>query len=487
VTFEEAVASEETPDALEGLSWAAWWLEDAEKVFKARERAYSLYRSSGDATGDARMATWLAADHLDFHGAAAVASGWLCRAHRLLDPLELGPDHGWLAFHEGYIAYASGDTARARERAVVAAELGRLFGVADLEMLGLALDGATLVATAQVEEGMSYLDEATAAALAGEATIPISGAWACCFLVTACTAVLDYERAYKWCDRIAEFAERYGSRYMLAFWRGEYGAVHLARGRWSDAEALFEASLEDFSWSRPAWAGAPAAGLAELRRRQGKRTEAARLLDRAGRRARSAVLCRARLALDSGEPLQARERLERLLRQMPAQRRLDRAAILELLVHARIMRGEIDDAASALAELRDVEQLVGTAPLRASADLAEGLVMAAAGNHDRARALLEDAVDRFAASPSRLPGRDSSWRRACSPSVVPKRPSARQLRRCQPCSSWGPTPRPSGRSGSWAPLEAAAPRRPRSPSGSTTCSVCSPKGSRTARLPTGWW
>ena len=34
----------------------------------------------------------------------------------------------------------------------------------------------------------------------------------------------------EWCDRIAQFAERYGSRYMLAFCRAEYGAVHLWLG-----------------------------------------------------------------------------------------------------------------------------------------------------------------------------------------------------------------------------------------------------------------
>lgn len=219
--FEEALAREETPEACEGLSWAAWWLDDAEAVFRARECAYRLYKKSGDTASAARMATWLASDHLDFYGSAAVSSGWLRRAHRLLEPLDPGPDHGWLAFHEGYLAHAAGDTAGARERAAVAAELGRRFAVPDLEMLGLALEGATLVACAQVQEGMRCLDEATAAALEGEATIPISGAWACCFLVGACTAVLDYERASEWCDRIAEFAERYGSRYMLAFCRAE--------------------------------------------------------------------------------------------------------------------------------------------------------------------------------------------------------------------------------------------------------------------------
>jgi LuxR family transcriptional regulator, maltose regulon positive regulatory protein len=255
--FDEALADRETAEACEGLSWAAWWLDDAEAVFAARERAYRLYRGYGDPRGAARMATWLAVDQLDFHGAWSVAGGWLRRAHRLLDPLEPGPDHGWLAFHDGYVAHASGDTERTRELAASAAELGRRFGVEDLEMLGLALEGAALVASAQVQEGMRYLDEATAAALEGEATIPISSAWACCFLVSACTAVLDFERAFEWCDRIAEFAERYGSRYMLAFCRAEYGAVHLWRGRWSDAEADLTAAIDDYSRSRPAWAGGP--------------------------------------------------------------------------------------------------------------------------------------------------------------------------------------------------------------------------------------
>ncbi len=84
------------------------------------------------------------------------------------------------------------------------------------------------------------------------------------------------------------------------FCRAEYGAVALWRGRWDDAEALLEASIEDFSRSRPAWVGAPIVALAELRRRQGRAAEAVRLLDQAGPRV-SAQLCRARLALDRDE------------------------------------------------------------------------------------------------------------------------------------------------------------------------------------------
>jgi LuxR family maltose regulon positive regulatory protein len=392
--FRSALAREESPEALEGLSWAAWWLDDAEAVFDARERAYRLYRARGERASAARMATWLAADRLDFDGAVAVAGGWLRRARRLLDAIEAGPEHGWLAFHEGYIAHLAGDTARAEELGAQAAELGRRFDVPDLEMLGLALRGAVLVTCAQVEEGMRCLDEATAAAVAGEATIPISGAWACCFLVGACTAVRDYERAFAWCDRIAEFAERYGSRYMLAFCRAEYGAVHLWRGQWRDAEEMLEASLEDFSRSRPAMVGGPLVGLAELRRRQARAGEAALLVDQAGPSA-PAQLCRARLALDEGDARRAVDLVERLLRQVPAERRLDRAPALEHLVRARVAQGDLEEARTALESLREIERLVATEALRAFRELTEGVLEAACGNHEPARALLEDAVDRF--------------------------------------------------------------------------------------------
>ena len=79
-SFEQELEAGESAEALEGLSWAAWWLDDADTVFEARERAYRRYRERRDPASAARMATWLAADHLDFHGALAVASGWLGRA-----------------------------------------------------------------------------------------------------------------------------------------------------------------------------------------------------------------------------------------------------------------------------------------------------------------------------------------------------------------------------------------------------------------------
>jgi LuxR family transcriptional regulator, maltose regulon positive regulatory protein len=387
-----AFAAGESPAALEGLSWAAWWLDDADGVFDARERAFRLYRSEGDRAGAARMATWLGADALDFQGAGSVANGWLQRAHRLLDGVEPCPEHGWLAFHDGYIAYAGGDHASARDEAVTAAAIGRHFEVADLEMLGLALEGAALVASAEVAPGMQRLDEAGAIALTEETVIPISAAWTCCMLVGACTAVRDFDRAGEWCDRVAEFAARFGSRYMLGYCRSEYGAIALWRGRWDDAEALLDEAIEAFTRSRPPWVSGPLAGLAELRRRQGRREEAAALLERAGP-TRAVELCRARLALDVGDPTRAAELAERLRRRSEEQLAPAQADVLELLTRAAVAGGEFELAAEAAAELRALASHIATPPLHAAADLAAGRVEAARGEHARARTLLEDAVD----------------------------------------------------------------------------------------------
>jgi DNA-binding CsgD family transcriptional regulator len=392
--FERAIAELETPEALEGLSWAAWWQDDAEAVFRARTLAYRLYRAEGDSAGAARMATWLACDELDFNGAAAVASGWLRRAHRLLDGHEQLPEHGWLAFFDGYFASASDDVPRTLELARSTARIGRELGVPDLEMLGLALEGATLVSCAAVEDGMQCLDEATVAAVQGEAAIPIAGAWACCFLVTACAAVRDYERAFEWCDRIAEFADRYGSRYMLAFCREEYGAVHLCRGRWTEAERLLEASVEDFRRSRPAMSGGPLAALAELRRLQGRSEDVAALLEQAGA-SRASQLCVARQALDQGDTLRAVELMERLLRRLPEARRLQRAPALEILIRARAVRGELDEARASLETFDELTRLADTEAMSAARELARGRVAGAAGEHEQARIHFEDAVDRF--------------------------------------------------------------------------------------------
>jgi LuxR family transcriptional regulator, maltose regulon positive regulatory protein len=388
--FAAALAHEETAEALEGLSWASWWLDAGDAALAAREGAFSLYRRQGDRGGAIRMAAWLAADHIDFRGAFAVASGWFQRARRLARTIPPGVDHGWLDFHEGYIAFRQGDPDRSTALARRTSRLGRRFDVPDLEMLGLALEGGVLVACAQTRRGMQRLDEATAIALEADAAIPISRAWVCCFLVAACEAVRDYRRAFEWCDRIAEFAEHYDSDYMRGFCRHHYAAVHMWRGAWTDAEREFEAAAAAYARSRPAYVSAATAGLAELRRRQGRCEDAERLLGQA-----AALVCRSRLALDRGDPRQALDLAERALRQTSASMVVGRAPALEVVIEASAAVGGIERSRTALTELKRVVRSADTLPLRAAVHLAEAIVAVANGEHERARPLLQDAADEF--------------------------------------------------------------------------------------------
>ena len=155
--FEAALQERETPQALEGLGMAAQWLVDRETVFLARERAYRLYRDA------ARVAIQLAWDYRTFRGEAAIATGWLQRAHDLLSNEEPSSEHGWLALREASVLLTNGQLAAARELTSNAVELGRSLSDVDLEMTALALDGLVLVNEGKVAEGMRRLDGSAAA------------------------------------------------------------------------------------------------------------------------------------------------------------------------------------------------------------------------------------------------------------------------------------------------------------------------------------
>jgi choline dehydrogenase-like flavoprotein len=144
---------------------AAWWLNDAMVTFDAREGAYRMYRERGDRVAAARVAMALAWDYKAFRGDRAVANGWLRRARTLLEGLDPTPEHGWFALREGAMALGT-DTVAAKRLGAQAANLGRSLDSIDLEMVGLSLQGLAMVSEGEVTEGMSRLDEVTAAVLA---------------------------------------------------------------------------------------------------------------------------------------------------------------------------------------------------------------------------------------------------------------------------------------------------------------------------------
>jgi LuxR family maltose regulon positive regulatory protein len=393
--FEAAHEQGESAETIEALAMAAWWLDNGQLAIESRERAYRLYRRCGDAVGSARMAIWLAWDYLAFHGEPAVARGWLQRAHRLLDGLDAVPEHGWLAIRQGEFAFVlENDTAATRRSARRARAIGSSLGVLDIELSALGLEGLALASDGKIADGIRQLDEASAAAIAGE----MSELWAvgrtCCYMITACERVRDLDRASQWCHRMLEFARRWQIRDLFAVCRAHYGAILVWRGTWDEADATFETALGDFARSRPGMAFEALVRRAELRRRQGRFEEAAALF-REVEFHPYAQLGLAHVALDSGEPDLAAERAERFLRKLSQESRLQRAAGFDLYARALVALAETERARDALKELQGLIAETGTGSLRASALAVEGLVAEAEGDLGTARLRMEDAVDLF--------------------------------------------------------------------------------------------
>jgi ATP/maltotriose-dependent transcriptional regulator MalT len=393
--FEAAHERGERPETLEALAMAAWWLDDGRLAIESRERAYRLYRERVQAAGAARMAIWLGWDYLAFRGEPAVARGWLQRAHRLLAALEPVPEHGWLAIREGEFAFVlENDLEATRRWAERARAIGSSLGVDDIELSALGLEGLALASEGQIADGIRQLDEASAAAIAGE----ISELWAvgrtCCYMITACERVRDFDRASQWCQRMLEFAERWRIRDLFAVCRAHYGAILVSRGTWEEADATFETAMHEFAGSRPGMAFEALVRRAELRRRQGRLEEAAALFHKVEFHA-YAQLGLAYVALDSGDAAVAAERAERFLGKLGPESRLLRAAGLELYARSLVALAEVERARTAVIELLDLLAEVGTDSLRASALAVDGLIAGAEGDLDSARLSLEDAIDLF--------------------------------------------------------------------------------------------
>ena len=391
--FEESIQRDENPEALEGLGWAGHALDDDRLTFDARERAFRLYRERGDAGSAARVAAWHSFDCLAFRGEPAIANGWLQRAHSLLDDLEPGPDHGWLAFHEGHVAVSlDEDTAKAKRLAARALEIAREFGVYELEMLALGLEGRALVSEGNIEEGMRRLDESTAAALGGEVKLLVCSAWTCCYLISACERVRDVDRAGQWSIRVAEFCQRNEIGLPFGYCKAHYGAVLTWQGRWQEAERELREAADELLANRPPTAGDALVRLGELRWRQGRLDEAEELFARCEGHALT-PLYRGIAALDAGAVAEAAEFADRFLRRFPGRGRIERLSGLELAARAQSQLGEDDPAAAALEELREIAPRLGTRPARAGLLGAEGAVVTARGEPNEARRFFEDALD----------------------------------------------------------------------------------------------
>lgn len=265
-----------TPDALADEADVLARAGEYAGALALREQAYAGLRAAGDTRAAARLAAYqIAFDHLALFGNAAVSQGWLARGIRLAEESGDCAEAGWVALARALHATDAGE----RDHWIAAAERAAdTFHDDDLHFDALAYRGLVMVEAGRVTEGMRQLDEAAAAAYAGEVLDPVVAGEIYCKLMVACETVLDVPRAEQWHRVFDALDQQLDLAWASAICRMHVGAVWTAAGRWDEAEHELTRSIELYDATYRALRPAACARLAELRVRQGRIGDAERLL-----------------------------------------------------------------------------------------------------------------------------------------------------------------------------------------------------------------
>ena len=374
--FESVLPHQESASVLLGLAEAWWWLGEPKRSVELHERGYVCSRREHDVDRAVWSALWLALTYGADFGNPAAFNGWLNRAERILrDAREPGLE-GWVRYVK---SHRQSDPTRCCEELEEVLATARAVEDFDLELAALARRGEILVSMSRVDEGMASIDEAMAGTFGGERNRFLTVVFTACSMIAACEIAADVERATHWCRIADRFIQQFGCPFLRARCRTGYGGLLISTGRWDEAENALEAAIGVARSTFPPLHVDALARLADLRLNQGRREEAAQLLDGIADEAACLVPV-VRLHLACGEYDLAAARLTRQLETMDV-RSLRRAPLLELLVEA-CLAGNSRDAALGAAERLDAlarasgQQVVRACAARARARLSTGTEVA---------------------------------------------------------------------------------------------------------------
>lgn len=348
---------------------------DAESV-AAWTRAHRAHLERDEGVRAAGAAFWLGFQLLG-QGDHARGSGWIARARRLVDEADADcVERGLLLLPEGLRSLADGEPERARAAFEEAIEIGGRLADPDLLALGRVGRGQALIRLGDVEEGVSLLDEAMAAADAG-ALSPIVVGVVYCAVIETCGEIFDAARAREWTEALTGWCESHPE---LVPYRGQClvrrSEILRLDGAWS--EAMREARRACERLAEPP--GQPAAGSAfyqrgELHRLRGELAEAEEAYGQARTWGRKPQPGLALLNLARGRVTRASEQIRRALEETGE--RTARAALLPAFVEIELAGGDVDAAADAAGELSDIAGVFGAPALEAAAAGARGVVLLA--------------------------------------------------------------------------------------------------------------
>jgi DNA-binding NarL/FixJ family response regulator len=373
------------------LASSAWLAGRENDGVQAAQRAYQAYVDAGDVPGAVRAACLLAMNLL-MAGEAAIGSGWVARAQRLLEGRDDDSvEHGYVLMLVMFRSIFTGDYAAALEVADRVTEYGRRFGDLDLHANGLNAQGRMLIYAGRVREGFALLDEAMVAVTMGEVD-PLFAGEIYCSLIEACQEISDYGRAAEWTGRLARWVE---DQPELVRFTGQCavhrGQIMRLRGAFTDAVGEFEHAVDRYLASgQPAPAGLACAEQGDVLRILGDFAGSQASYDRAVGFGHEPQPGLALLWLTLGRGDTATAAMRRLLgeRGDPVGRSQILAAAVEVLLEA----GEVEVAAGLAAEFTELAADFGCVPLQATAGTAAGSVLLAKDSYAEALSVLRPAL-----------------------------------------------------------------------------------------------
>ena len=385
-----------SPHDLELLADAAWWSGHPDESVDALERAFAGHVEAGSKTAAAKVAmllAYLGARRLAF----SIFSGWKAQADRLL---ENEPESGAHA-HQRVLQLIEAllfrdDIDAALPLADEALELARRYGNRDAESTALVMKGTALISAGRWQEGMSLLDEATAAALSGEVDLR-SASDVYCTTISACRSMADFQRASEW----TEEADRWMSRNSVGGYTGVC-RVHRAelkrlRGSWTEAEAeALNACVELERYHLLDGVGYANYEVGEVHLRMGDLSGAEKSFFTAYENGSDALPGLALLMLAQGRVDEAASTLSRALSEgagNQGERKdvLNRARLLPAQVEVALARDDLETARAAITELEQTASDFARPAFEAAALTARGEVALHEGDAEAAAQALDRA------------------------------------------------------------------------------------------------
>ncbi len=377
------------PEDLELRATTARMLARDDEAVEILEQAHHAYVERGETPRAAFCAGWIGMT-LFYSGAVGPASGWIARAHRLLEDVpEETAVHGYALLPAVFRHESAGELDAAVAAAAKAAEIGKRHGDPDLMALAIHAEGHMLVLAGRVPEGLALLDEAMVTVTTADLSPFVVGV-VYCGVILACQAGFEVGRAREWTLELTRWVEQ--QRDLVAF-TGRC-LVHRAEilqlgGSWS--EAFEEARL---AAERLVETSNPAAGVAlyrqaELLRLRGEFDAAEEAYRNASRYGWEPQPGLAQLRLAQGKRDAALAAIRRAYAEVSEP--LKRAALLPAQVEIALAAGEVGEARTACLELRELAKQYESAMLDAIVAHVQGAVTLAEGDASAALASLRRA------------------------------------------------------------------------------------------------